>query len=441
MAVTGRFVALVALGAVPLVALPAASSWLVLLGWLGIVVALAALDLALAASPRRVRITRAVPDAVRLGETARAPLALVNTGRRMLRALVRDAWPPSAVAAPARARLTIPPGERRVVETRLTPFRRGERTAGAVSIRSFGPLALAARQASIEVPARLRVLPPFESRKHLPSRLARLRELDGATPLLVRGAGTEFDSLRDYVRGDDSRSIDWRASARRRTPDGRERLVVRTWRPERDRRVVIVVDSGRMSAARVDNEPRLDTAFECALLLAALATRAGDRVDLVVWDRRVRGRVAGVAGADLLHRMVTTMAPIEPELIETDWRAVPGLVRAITTQRALVVLLTTADAPGSSRSLLATLPELTMRHAVVVATVADPDVAAAAAGASRVDRASVYRAAAAERALLDAARVAAALRQSGAEVVTGAPHDLPPALADRYLALKAAGRL
>ena len=75
---------------------------------------------------------------------------------------------------------------------------------------------------------------------------------------------------------------------------------MRTWRPERDRRVVVVVDTGRTSAARIDDEPRLDTAFESALLLAALATRAGDRVDLLVCDRRVRGRVQGAAGADLL---------------------------------------------------------------------------------------------------------------------------------------------
>ena len=111
---------------------------------------------------------------------------------------------------------------------------------------------------------------------------------------MIRGQGTEFDSLREYVRGDDVRSIDWRAT--RAHGAIRPSLVVRTWRPERDRRVVIVIDTGRTSAARIADEPRIDTAFEAALLLAALATRAGDRVDLVVFDRRVRGRVQGASG-------------------------------------------------------------------------------------------------------------------------------------------------
>jgi uncharacterized protein (DUF58 family) len=437
-ALTGRFVLLLAFGALPIVLF---GDPFVIVYWLALVVVVVVVDLVLATSPRRLMFERTLPGPIRAGESAEAVLYVTNPTRRALRGLVRDAWPPSAVAAPSRQRVRIPGGERRALTTILTPFRRGERRAAAVTVRSFGPLRIAARQASIEVPGAIRVLPPFNSRKHLPSRLARLRELDGATPLLVRGQGTEFDSLRDYVRGDDVRSIDWRATARRSDPSagtGR-RLVVRTWRPERDRRVVIVVDSGRTSAARIDNEPRIDTAFESALLLAALASRAGDRVDFVVFDRRVRGRVQGATGAELLNRLVTTMAPIEPELIETDWSAVPGLVRSVTSQRALVVLATTIDAPGASRSLLAVLPELTRKHVVLVASVTDPDVLATIG--ERGNRAEVYRAAAAERALLDAARVAAAVRQSGGEVVTAAPADLPPAVADAYIALKAAGRL
>jgi uncharacterized protein (DUF58 family) len=430
MAVSGRLVTLLALGIVPVVAFDDAAALVV---WLAFVAFLAVADLLLAASPRRIDLERVLPGPVRLGERVESTLYLTNSGRRRMRAIVRDGWPPSAAATPSRQRVVVPAAERRSIVTALTPFRRGERRSAHVTLRSFGPLGLLARQATIVVPGSVMVLPPFTSRKHLPSRLARLRELDGATSVMVRGQGTEFDSLRDYVRGDDVRSIDWRATARRKD------LVVRTWRPERDRRVVIVVDSGRTSAARIDNEPRIDTAFESALLLAALASKAGDRVDLVVFDRRVRGRVQGATGAELLNRMVGAMAPIDPELIEMDWSAVPGLVRSVTSQRALVVLATSIDAPGASRGLLAVLPQLTRRHTVLVSSVVDPTVAELTT--RRGDRTEVYRAAAGERALLDQARVSAAIRQLGGDVVTGSPADLPPALADRYIALKAAGQL
>ena len=430
MALSGWFVALLALGAVPVVAFEGLPGLFV---WLALVAVLTAIDLAIAGSPRALRFARTTPARVRLGEAVESSLLVTNTGRRRVRGVLRDAWQPSAGARPTRQPVLLPPRERRAFRVTLTPVRRGERRAAHVTVRSYGPLRLAARQASIRVPGVIRVLPPFTSRKHLPSRLARLRELDGQTSVMVRGPGTEFDSLREYVRGDDVRSIDWRATARRSD------LVVRTWRPERDRRVVIVIDSGRTSAARIDREPRIDTAFESALLLAALASRAGDRIDLVVFDRRVRGRVQGATGAELMARLVDTMAPIDPELIEMDWTAVPSLVRSITSQHALVVLATSIDAPGSARGLLAVLPQLTRKHTVVVSSVTDPSVLTAAA--ERGSRGEIYRAAAAERALLDIARVSTAIRQIGAEVVTGAPADLPPALADRYLALKAAGRL
>lgn len=430
MALSGRFVLLLALGVVPVVVL---GDPLALVFWVAFVLLLGAVDLMVAGSPRKLDITRSLPDRVRLGESVAAQLFLTNESGRGVRGIVRDAWQPSAGAVPPRQRIAIPAGERRMITTTLTPFRRGERRSAHVTVRSFGPLWLASRQATIAAPGAIKVLPPFNSRKHLPSRLARLRELDGRTSVMIRGQGTEFDSLREYVRGDDVRSIDWRATARRSD------LVVRTWRPERDRRVVIVVDTGRTAAARIDREPRIDTAFESALLLAALANRAGDRVDFVMYDRRVRGRVQGASGAELLSLMVNTMAPVDPELIEMDWTAVPGLVRSVTSQRALVVLATSIDAPGASRGLLSVLPQLTRKHTVIVSSVTDPAVVEATQ--QRGDREQVYRAAAAERALLDIARVSAAVRQLGGEVVTAAPADLPPALADRYIALKAAGRL
>ncbi len=158
----------------------------------------------------------------------------------------------------------------------------------------------------IGCPWQIRILPPFLSRKHLPSRLAKLRELEGMVPVLIRGQGTEFDSLREYVIGDDVRSIDWRATARRAD------VVVRTWRPERDRRVVIVLDTGRTSAGRVGVDPtkadpggwpRLDWSMDAALLLAALASRAGDHVDFLAHDRVSRaGRLQRVA-----HRTARTI--------------------------------------------------------------------------------------------------------------------------------------
>jgi uncharacterized protein (DUF58 family) len=430
MALTGRAALLALLGVGFVALLP---GWAGLGVWLLVVVATVVADLVVAGSPAGLAVERAAMASVRLGETAPSVLLVTNAGRRRVRGVVRDAWVPSAGANGDRHVLDVPPGERRRLTTPLVPTRRGTRRADRVTVRSLGPLGVAGRQRSLDVPGSLLVLPPFTSRRHLPSRLARLRELDGRAAVNVRGQGTEFDSLRDYVDGDDVRSIDWRASARRR------QVVVRTWRPERDRRVLLVLDTSRTAAGRVGDEPRLDAAMDAALLLAALASRAGDRVDLIAVGRRVRARVEGASASSLLSSLVRAMAPLEAELVEADWSVAVTAVRTRLSQRALVVLLTPLEAAAVEEGLLPALPALTARHLVLVASVADPQVARMAR--RRDDAEDVYAAAAAERAGLERERVTRLLGRLGVEVVDAPPDRLAPDLADRYLALKLAGRL
>jgi uncharacterized protein (DUF58 family) len=416
-----------------------AKAFVALLLTLAIVVAV---DAGLAASTRSLRYTRSPDSSTRLGQQVDTGLQVDNDGRRRFRGNIRDAWPPSAGATPRAHTVSVPAGAQHHIHTALHPVRRGDQRAAAVTARSIGPLGLAGRQSSRAVPGQVRVLPPFLSRKHLPSRLAKLREIDGLLPTLIRGQGTEFDSLREYVVGDDVRSIDWRATARRAD------VMVRTWRPERDRRVVIVLDTGRMAAGRVGVDPtasepagwpRLDWSMDAALLLAALASRAGDHVDFLAHDRVSRAGVFGASRTELLAQLVNAMAPLQPELVESDWRAVVAAIGRRNRRRSLVVLLTDLNATALDEGLLPVLPQLSARHHVMIAAVADPRVDEMAIG--RSDAAAVYDAAAAERARNDRREIASRLRQSGVDVVDAAPTELAPALADRYLAMKATGRL
>ncbi|GAA5148696.1 DUF58 domain-containing protein [Microbacterium pseudoresistens] len=435
MFVTGRLVLVVGLGVVPIVVLAilGAPAWIVLLGWIVLCAVLVLADVLLAASPARVTVSRSVPGRVRRDESAIARVSLHNRGERALHGLVRDAWQPTAGAPAERLAVEIPAGERRSIDVALRPRRRGELTSAFVALRSRGPLGLAGRQGRHDVRGAIRVLPAFTSRRHLPSRLARLRELDGNTSVQVRGQGTEFDSLREYVRGDDVRSIDWRATARAGT------TMLRTWRPERDRHVVILVDTGRTAAARVGDGTRLDASYESALLLAALAQRAGDHVHLLLVDRVVRARVTGVDGAALLPALSDAMAPIHARLVDTDWGAAFASIRTVTTRPSLVVVLTAQDAPESARGFLGAFPAASRATTILVGSTTDASIAATAR--VRDSREDVYLAAAAERALRDARAVADAVRRAGGEPLAADPDDLPPRIADRYLELKAAGRL
>lgn len=407
--------------------------------WWSVAIATGLLTLVIAAdvigcpSPATVHARRGGDTSVRVGEEASGTLLLTNTGRRRLRGMVRNSWTPSAGAGGGVQVFDLPARQRRLLSMTLRPTRRGDLPAGPVVIRVIGPLGIAGRQRQQPVPWKIRSLPPFESRKHLPSRLARLRELDGRASILQRGQGTEFDSLREYVPGDDVRSIDWRGTARTST------VVVRTWRPERDRHVLIVLDSGRTSAGRVGDQPKLDHAMDAALLLAVLASRAGDRVDLIAGDREVRVRVLRSSATEVLPAFVNALADLEPVLVETDHRELTAEILRRVGQRSLVVLLTGLDPAVVSEGLVPTLGPVLRRHKVVLAAVSDPAVDTLRAG--RADAGEVYAAAAAELDIARRAGVERTLRDLGISVVQAPPERFAPALADHYLALKKAGQL
>ncbi len=440
MILTGRTGLLALICVLPIALAPwPAAAFMFLLALLAVAVAV---DVSLAASTRGLSFTRSGDTAARLGQAVAAELTIENSGRGRFRGQVRDAWPPSARAQPRIHSLDLSAGQRVRVDTWLRPVRRGDQRSALVTARSIGPLGLAGRQSSHRVAWQIRILPPFLSRKHLPSRLAKLRELDGAVPVLIRGQGTEFDSLREYVIGDDVRSIDWRATARRAD------VVVRTWRPERDRRVVIVLDTGRTSAGRVGVDPtmadpggwpRLDWSMDAALLLAALASRAGDHVDFLAHDRVSRAGVFNASRTELLAQLVNAMAPLQPALVESDATAIVAAVARRVRRRALVVLLTDLNASALDEGLMTVLPQLSAKHQVLLAAVSDPRVDRLAAG--RADAAQVYDAAAAERARNDRRMIGSRLRRHGVDVVDALPDELAPALADHYLAMKATGRL
>ncbi len=430
MFLTGRFLILVLLGAVPILVWP---NYAVPVLWALFCVLLVCLDTALAGSTKSITMSRSAPGPIRLGQSTTCAIAVTNHGSQTFRGVLRDGWQPSAGASSNTHRVSIPRAETRSVTTTLTPTRRGDRLAVRVAVRRVGPLGLAGRQRSVPLPGRVRALPPFDSRRLLPSRLAHLRQLDGRSAVRVRGQGTEFDSLRDYVEGDDVRSIDWRATARRRS------TVVRTWQPEKDRHIVIVLDTSRTSAGRVGDTPRLDAAMDAALLLAALASHAGDRVDLIAGDRRVHRRVVGVGRTMLLNSLVTAMADLEPALLEADWPLLGAEVAKIGRQRALLVLLTPLEPAAVEESLLPPLSVLAQRYKVIIGSVADPALDAMLT--ERADAAQIYDAAAAARTLTLRDRTATAVGRLGVDVVDAPPDKLPAKLADHYLLLKSRGLL
>lgn len=458
MALSWRAALLAALGLPLTILFPSrTTAW----AWLLCVAAISLIDAVVAQSPRMYTLERHVIGPIRADETTTSTVTVRSPFPRAARIEVRDAWPPSLRPSPAHHRGSVAAPAPATFVTTLAPERRGIRQADYVTVRVWGPLGLAARQISVAAPCSLDVLPEFRSRRLIPSRLAQLQELEGSSAVILRGPGTEFDSLRDYVRGDDPRDIDWRASARS------DDLVVRTWRPERDRHVVLVVDTGRASALllgapkaagshtkgtisaeddRVQRDtldlgvaPRLDAGIEAALLMEALADKAGDKVHFLAVDRQVRARVSGLKGASLLNATARALQQISPSLEPIDWQLVAREVRRTVRQRSLVLLLTEIPPVGTDPEFLEAISHMASSHTVVVASANDPTVPELLA--ARETSADIYTAAAASALAHESAAGVMQLRRMGAIAVSEDAGLLAARTADTYIDLKRQGIL
>lgn len=401
----------------------------------GALLLVAVVDWALAPAGRSLRIERELPAVMTLGSDARVTWRVRSTARQPVRISVADELAPSLEAGARRFSGTVPAGGVLTTSTTLTPTRRGRFTPSEVVWRVQGPLGLVARQGRRSLPASLRVHPRFRSREEAELKIDRARILEvGMRSATGRGGGTEFDQLREYTVDDESRRIDWSATARSGRP------IVRTFRAERNQHVVVLFDNGRVMAGRVGGAPRAEYAMDAALLVTTVATRLGDRCGLLAFDRTVRAVVPPSHGRDQVGRVTDALYELEPALAESDYRGAFHQTLARFRKRSLIVLLTDLVEQAVGESLLPALPVLTRSHLLLVGAIQDPQVRAWADG-SVDDADGAYRQAAAARTLRARERAAARLRAAGATVVDVPPERLASELGDAYLEFKATGRL
>lgn len=309
--------------------------------------------------------------------------------------------------------------------------RRGRHRLPPPASRVSGPLGLAAWYRSAGEPADVLVYPdmPAAWRLVLAVRHGRFRDPGRLTrgPL---GLGTDFEQVRDYLPDDDIRQVNWRATARLGRPMSNQ------YRVEQDRDVVCLLDVGRLMGAPLGDRTRLDATVDAATAVALVADEVGDRCGLIAFDDRVRRRLPPARGGG--DAVVRAIFDLEPSTLDSDYEAAFRAVGA--GKRAFVLVLTDLLEEAAAHPLVEAMPVLARRHAVVVASVADPDLDHYVGTPPRAP-ADVYAAAVALDVLDARARVGAQLRRSGADVLEAPPARLATACVGAYLRAKARARL
>jgi uncharacterized protein (DUF58 family) len=249
-----------------------------------------------------------------------------------------------------------------------------------------------------------------------------------------RGEGREFESLRDYVRGDELRHISWSATARR------GKLTTRQYQVERDQTILIAIDGGRLMTARIEQETKLDSAVHAALALMSAAARAGDNAGLLVFGRKIKAFLPPSRGHDHMDAALEALYSIEPEMIEPSYSQAFEYIAANSKRRSLVIVITDLVDEEGSKELLTSLRLLRPRHLPLVVTIADRDLRAVVSNVPETARDLFTQSVAEEIMYLREAALRLVESQGGLALdVTAAA--LAPAILEKYLQVKERGLL
>jgi uncharacterized protein (DUF58 family) len=367
------FYALLAVGLVPL-----SLSWgRPMLGWLALVydlviIAAAVFDAWNSKLPKGVLIERHFGGRFAVGAETDVRIDVANHTPRDIDLIVKDEFPPQMKLTGVReTRLDVEAQTSASLIYKLKPPKRGQFTFGQIAVRYRSRWRLAWCQTTAGEATTVKVYPNMRR-----AREAELKALGTRSFIAARrksqwrGEGRDFESLRDYVLGDEMRHISWTATARR------GKLVTRQYQMERDQTILIALDAGRLMTGRIENETKLDSAVHAALALMSAAARAGDNAGLLVFGRRIKAFLQPKRGAEHLDAVLEALHAIEPEMIEPSYSRAFEFISANSRRRSLVVVLTdVVDEEGSSE-LLSSLKLLRPRHLPLVVTIADRDLKA-----------------------------------------------------------------
>ncbi len=326
--------------------------------------------------------------------------------------------------------LMLKPHTGRTVTYRLRPVRRGVYSFGRMRVFASTRVGLVQRRYTLGEPTDVKVYPSYQMLRQyeLLAISNRLTEM-GIKRIRRAGNNTEFEQIKDYVKGDDYRSINWKASARR------HQLMVNVYSQERSQQVFCVIDKGRMMQQTFRGMTYLDYAINASLVLSFVALHKEDKAGIVTFNERFDNMVPAERRHGQMETIMESLYALQTSFGEADFSALVTHVNARVSQRSLLVLFTSFATMASMRRQLPYLQQLAGRHRVLVVYFEDTEISGYT-HLSPDTTEEVYRHVIAEKAVYEQRLIASTLRLYGIMALYTTPENLSVDVINKYLEIK-----
>ena len=384
---------------------------------------------------KRISVRRALPFRFSLDSEQEVRLTLSNHSRRRISVELRDDVPDALVLREAVPPFGMEPGETKEVGYTVRAARRGAVGFRWVSCRIGHGAALIKRQIRVVEQSKGKVYPCFMGvdRFNLLAVMDR-REESSRTPRTAKGQGSDFESLRPYVPGDDLRRMEWKVSAKRGT------LITRNMQVERGQQLAILIDAGRFMTEPLGTRSRFEHAVGAAVMLASVAQKRGDAVSLACFSNRIESFMPTIRGSAILPRVLDALADVQPRAVESDyWHAFAGIVSRLHKRSLIVLMSEVLDRAGSS-GLINNMVRSARKHLILCVVLSNRNLADAAEQIPE-DLGQSYRKAAASHVALERVLALHDMRSKGIMVLETDPEHFSLHLVNKYLEIRRANLL
>jgi uncharacterized protein (DUF58 family) len=393
---------------------------------------LAILDAVRAKRQPSPQVTRHMPTSLALGRWSEVRLEVEHASPQSRIFQLHDHAPDGLSVESLPLSVELQPGHRSQVSYRVRPFKRGHFSFEHCEVNLASPLGLWTDKRLLTLIDSTRVYPDF-ARLYGGQLLAVDNWLSqlGVRQRQRRGLGMEFHQLREFREGDSLRQIDWKATARQRTPIARE------YQDERDQQIIFMLDCGRRMRSQDGELTHFDHALNACLLLSYIALRQGDAVGLCTFASDQPRYLAPVKGSGQLNVLLNAVYDLDTTQRPADYQAAASQLLARQKRRGLVVLVTNLR-DEDDEGLLSAVQRLSKQHRVLLASLREEVLDRVLQTPVQTFEESLTYCGTVDY-MNSRARQHEGLSAHGVPVVDVRPGDLGAALVTHYLNLKRSG--
>jgi uncharacterized protein (DUF58 family) len=376
---------------------------------------------------------RQLPTVFSLGDPNPVAVHVQNTTPLTLYGTLIDELPFQFQIRDFEQPLVLPPGSTKVWHYQLSPKLRGEYAFGHVYGYVSTALSLLQRRVTLGQPTLINVLPSIIQMKKFELRsFNRMAQFHGLKRLRRIGHSYEFDQIKNYVRGDDYRSVNWKASSRR------SELMVNQYEDERAQQIYCVIDKSRTMKMPFDGMSLLDYAINTSLVIANIALQKHDKAGLISFSDKIGTTLKADNKSRQLHHILTALSKEKERNTEANYELLYHASRKLISGRSLLLLFTNFESSYALDRVVPILRQINKSHLLVVIFFENTEISTLATQAAHTVE-DIYRQTVAQQFIAEKTQMVHQLRQYGIQSILSSPNDLSIHTINKYLEMKSKG--